>query len=137
MDPRECPGCGTQADRVPPSTTSYTFNQAATSSGPVPQNTGVSAFDYNADRVIGAEAQKNWSVIEEREAHKREVLRETGTSSQDLSLLPDGSYRVMGEQEKRSTRNTRAFHNIASGLAQSKDRYRILREASQRGSRGK
>jgi len=133
MESRECPSCGDLADRVPPETVGYTFQPTPTAEGPVPQNTGVSSYDYEVDRIVGAEAQERWGSVAQREAAKRSVLRDSGAEKQDLSVLPDGSYRVMAPEEKKTTRNTRAFHNLASGLAKSKDRYRYLRQISEKG----
>jgi hypothetical protein len=134
MEPCPCPSCGESAERVPPETVGFVFQPSPTAEGPVPQNTGVSSYDYEVDRIVGAEAQERWGAVEKREALKRSVMRESGASKQDLSALPDGSYRVMAPEEKSTTRNTRAFHNLAAGLAKSKDRYRVLRQVSERGS---
>jgi len=95
----------------------------------VPQNTGVSSYDYNVDRIVGAEAKERWQAVEKREALKRGVVHDTpGATKQDLSVLPDGNYRVMKPEEKRTTRNTRAFHNLVTGLEKSKDRYALLQK---------
>jgi len=135
MKGHECPSCGKEAARVPPSSLGYTFNPNSTADGPVPQNTGVSAYDYNVDRIVGADAAERWGTVEQRDSVKREVLRDApGATKKDLSALPDGSYRVMATEEKKTTRNTRAFHNLAAGLTQSKDRYRVLRQTSEKGS---
>lgn len=132
-----CPVCGKDSPRVPPSSVGFAFKQTSTS-GPVPQNTGISAYDYNVDRIVGSEAAERWAVVEQREARKREVLVDApGATKKDLSALPDGEYhgdyRVMGTAEKRTVRNTRAFHNLAAGLAGSKDRYQLLKKVSEAG----
>lgn len=135
MEGKECPACGEIADRIPPKTVGYTFQPTPTAEGPIPQNTGVSSYDYEVDRIVGAEAEQRWSAVEQREALKRSVMRDApGATKQDLSALPDGSYRVMSSGEKRTTRNTRAFHNLATGLSKSKERYRVLRQISERRS---
>lgn len=134
MEGHECPSCGTKAARVPPSSLGYTFNHNPTAVGPVPQNTGVSAYDYSVDRIVGADAADRWATVDKRNSVKREVLRDApGATKKDLSVLPDGSYRVMEKEEKKTTRNTRAFHNLAAGLAQSKDRYHVLQQTREKG----
>jgi putative FmdB family regulatory protein len=132
--PRECPGCEQMADRVPSDSLGFTFNNEHTHEGPVPQNTGVSATDYDFDRVIGADARKRYTGIKQRDQRKREVLRDSpgGTTTKDLSVLPNGDYRVMATEERQTVRNTRAFHNLAIGLRSSSDRYQMLRSVSDR-----
>jgi len=104
--PKKCPDCGHDAPRHLPAGVSGVF--ALTTDGMGPQNTGVSEIDANIDRVIGADAHKGWKAIDDRNAIKEKELRSNpGASSYDLSLNPDGSYRVMKPEEKQI--HARAF----------------------------
>lgn len=104
--PKKCPSCGQEAPRHLPTDLKGVF--ALQSSGLGPQNTGVSEYDLNVDRVIGADADKGRAAIDARNERKMKVLRENpGTSSPDLSLNPDGTYRVMQKKEKQI--HARAF----------------------------
>lgn len=77
-------------------------------SGVCPQNTGVSEVDMNIDRIIGEDARKGWTAIEEREGAKKATLMSNpGTTTHDLSMNPDGTYRVMPPEEKKI--HARAF----------------------------
>jgi hypothetical protein len=127
MAPRECPSCREMARRVPPSGIAFTFSPEHTHNGPVPQNTGISSVDYDADRIVGKDARKRYAVYEKRDQRRREVLAQhPGRSKKDLSVLPDGDVRVMSSEEKQTVRNTRAFNNLALGLSKSEERYRLL-----------
>jgi hypothetical protein len=80
-----------------------------------PQNTGVTEFDYNADRIIGEDSRKKWSVIEERNAEKERVLAQAkGVQSRDLSREADGSYRVMSKQERVAVETAREIDRLAT-----------------------
>lgn len=119
---------------MPASNVGHTFNHSL-GSDIGPQNTGVSSLDYDVDRVIGRDAEKRWSLYERRQRRKQEVMSETGVSSKDLSIVPQGEgydYRVMSSEEKKTIRNTRAFHNLTMGLSKSKDRYKVLKELSEK-----
>jgi hypothetical protein len=131
MEAQVCQVCGAKASRVPPESIGHTFKPKE-SVGITPQNTGMSDYDYNADRIIGTEASESWETVSKREESKREVMRASGKSSQDLSLLPGGAYRVMHPEEKKTTRNTRAFNNLALGLAKSPARYQLLRQVAEK-----
>jgi len=70
-------------------------------SGPVPQNTGVSQYDLEADRAIGASAQQGWEVADQRLQEKRTILgHHPEASGYDLSRNPDGTYRVLTAEER-------------------------------------
>ena len=104
-DPKLCPDCGKPAARMMPTDVSGTFNQAV--SGPVPQNTGISALDAHIDRVIGQSAKQGWEEMDKIRAEKRRTLRQNpGAKTEDLSRNLDGSYRVKPKDEK-------AFHERA------------------------
>jgi hypothetical protein len=95
-----------------PSTCSFTFQQPST--GGLPPNSGVTSVDQEIDRIIGQDAQEKWAVIDQREAHKREILRESPKhSNADLSMNPDGSFRVMDSQEKQSKNSMRVLFETA------------------------
>lgn len=110
MDQKECTHCGQLADRVV-STASLAFRTDIAEA--TPQNTGFSAIDHSVDRVIGLDAEKKWATIRRREAGKREVLRGTGATKNDLSREPDGSYRVMAPGERRASETARSLHQKA------------------------
>lgn len=95
-----CLDCG-QAARKLVSATNHTFvHSASQTRGMAPPNTGTSD-DYNFDKVIGRDAAKRWEGFAQRQDRKREVLRNNpGSTGYDLSRKPDGSYRVMGQQER-------------------------------------
>jgi putative FmdB family regulatory protein len=100
----KCPECDAVAQKVP-SAVNHSF--AHTPTGPVPQNTGVHAIDYNADRVIGADAERRWATIEERQKHKEGVLQDAakqgiGADMQHLVRTREGAgdYRVITEPER-------------------------------------
>lgn len=114
--PSKCPDCGSSAERVLPASVSGVYQQNVT--GPVPQNTGVSKLDAHIDRVIGKSAAQGWTVQEERNARKRELLeREQGISPAHLSMNPDGTYRVMTDEEagvhhRANTINSKAMETL-------------------------
>jgi putative FmdB family regulatory protein len=109
---QECPDCGTLSPKVP-SVTNHTFAHTP-QGGPRPQNTGVHQIDYNFDRVIGRDSEEKWKVCADRQAHKRQVLRDNpGTTGHDLSRTHDGSYKVMKPDERRTSELGRAIHKKA------------------------
>lgn len=76
------------------------------------ENIGVSSVDHNIDRVAGTHSRKQWEGIEDRHAHKRQILRDNpDASGHDLSRLPDGDYRVMGKRESKDKRQFLKSHN--------------------------
>lgn len=77
-----------------------------------PSNIGVSTVDHNVDRLAGRRSREQWAHVEERQAHKMDVLRQNpGSTGFDLSATPDGDYRVMGGEEREVKDNFRGFHN--------------------------
>lgn len=112
----------------------FTFNHETAGLGP--QNTGVSSVDYDVDRVIGKDAQKRWAAYAKRDRRKQQVLAGNPTKTKrDLAVQEvegEIDYRVMSEDEVRSSRNTRAFHNLAKGLKNNKERYKILKTLSEK-----
>ena len=98
-DPTNCPECGASAPKIP-SAANHTFAHVPVG-GARPQNTGVHAIDHSFDRVIGRDAEAKWKVIEDRQKHKRDVLKENpGATGHDLSRTSDGTYRVMPQAER-------------------------------------
>lgn len=124
--PKKCPSCGKDAHRLLPAGIKGVF--ALTTSGIGPQNTGVSEYDMNVDRVIGNDAKKAWTAIEDRNGQKQEALRDNpGATPYDLSLNPDGTYRMMKPKEKQI--HARAFTINQLAMQKKKD------ESGQPGSR--
>lgn len=124
----DCPECYNPAELVLSEDISFSFDNELTHAGPVPQNTGVSSLDNDVDRVVGKDAEERWKVYDQRDALKRSILRSNpGKHSNDLSMLPDGRYRVMDPGEKKTKRNYRAFHNLAVKVNK-KSRYEMLRD---------
>lgn len=106
-----CPECGKPAQKRP-TAASHTF--AHTPTGPVPQNTGVSAIDHNYDRVIGRDAEAKWKIIEQRNAEKNRLIRherEAGRAVGREHLVPTGEapgvYRTITEAERKSVNKRR------------------------------
>jgi len=104
-----CPECGLDARKLV-SAVNHTFAHTPVG-GPRPQNTGVHAIDYNADRVIGRDAESKWKGIEARQKHKTGVLRDA--AKQGIGAGMDhlvrsrgaaegaGDYRVVTEPERQ------------------------------------
>ena len=110
--PRKCPDCGELAPRHVPDNVSGVFNQPVT--GPVPQNTGLSQLDAHIDRVIGQSAKQGWDVHGKRKQVKEEVLQAVpGKRPEDLSLNPDGSYRVMAPEERGVHERANTINSLA------------------------
>jgi len=114
--------CGENASWVMPKGVSFSFKPNV--DGPGPQNTGVSSWDQNVDRIIGADAKKKWGVIDERDRHKQEMLRNNpGKTKADLAKNPDGTYHVMQGDERKSAdaaTNARLRHYQVAHLIKAK-----------------
>ena len=111
-DPEACAECGVGARKLV-SAVSHMFAHTPVG-GPRPQNTGVHAIDYNADRVIGRDAEAKWRVIQDRQKHKQDVIRGTpGATGHDLSRTQDGDYKVMTKAERKAAEKGRAIHRDA------------------------
>ena len=90
--------------------------------GPVPQNTGLSQLDANIDRAIGTSARQGWEVHAQRRKDKTAVLQaHPGKQNTDLSLMPDGSYRVLTSEEKAVTDRAHAINSQAEQRGLTKD----------------
>ena len=87
-----------------------------------PQNTGVSSYDANVDRVIGDHSSSSWESIGQRHARKREVLRDNPNKTGfDLGRTVENDYRVMKEAERNAAETARNLHGEAISRI---DRYR-------------
>ena len=107
-----CTSCGKIAVRVL-SELSFAYD-AETLSEASPQNSGISSFDYNFDKVIGQDAKKKWDLIEERVNQKKQVLQNNPEAKgEDLSLKADGSYQVMTKKQKEIVKKARAIDKLA------------------------
>lgn len=108
--------CGAQVSLAVPSTMNSTFHVAG-DGGVGPQNTGVSAYDANVDRVIGEHAASSWKSIDARLNHKKDILRKNpNASGYDLSRKQDGDYRIMSSKERKAAETARNLHNRALHL---------------------
>lgn len=113
-DPAKCLSCGGSAGREMPTDVSGVFQQTVT--GPTPQNTGIHSLDTHIDRVIGQHAKQGWQAEDLRRKDKRAVLAATGATSADLSLNPDGTYRVRTAEEKAVHERALAIHLKSPGV---------------------
>lgn len=94
-----CPECQEPAKRLMPKTVSGVFVKDVT--GPVPQNTGIHSLDTHIDRVIGQSSKQGWSVHEQRQEDKAEVVRNNpGVDPHALAQNPDGTWRPLTEKER-------------------------------------
>jgi putative FmdB family regulatory protein len=115
----DCLSCGNPATQRPPSSISSSFETSPSSLGL--QNTGVADFDYNADRIIGADSAQKWEVVNRRAAHKQRILEDNpGTDKWELSKMPDGDYRIMRPEETRATIAARLLNGQAIPIVRKK-----------------
>lgn len=111
-DSQSCVDCQSPVELLLPDNVNGSFNLSAT--GPVPQNTGVSDFDANVDRVIGKSSEQGWDHQNNRYRRKLDVLsRNPGKDGQDIAINPDGSYRVLAEEEKAASSKAHGINNEA------------------------
>jgi hypothetical protein len=74
----------------------------------------VSDFDANVDRVIGKSSEQGWDHQNNRYRRKLDVLsRNPGKDGQDIAINPDGSYRVLAEEEKAASSKAHGINNEA------------------------
>jgi hypothetical protein len=71
--------------------------------------TGISAHDYEIDRIVGADAEGKWKRIAARQKDKLSYMQETGAEGRDLMRLPDGSYAVMDASDRELSERGRSF----------------------------
>ncbi len=77
-----------------------------------PENIGVSTVDHNVDRVVGTRSRQLWETVKGRQEKKKDVIRDNpGTTGKDLSIRPEGGYRVMDSKERERKDDFRTFHN--------------------------
>ena len=95
--PAPCESCGEMADREVPRGISTLVEASGESMGP--GSTGFSAFDHDADRVLGMQARERWENITERVESKKRQMASQGVRGNQLSRNLDGSYRSMSERE--------------------------------------
>ena len=105
--------CGEQADRMVPDTFNSTY--VVKGDGSVgPQNTGVSSYDSNVDRVIGDHSENSWQHIQKRHSRKRDVLRSNPNKTGfDLGRTMDNDYRVLKSEEREASETARGVHSKA------------------------
>jgi predicted nucleic acid-binding Zn ribbon protein len=108
-----CESCEGDADRLVPESVRTTYMPKG--DGTIrPQNTGVSSYDANVDRVIGDHSQKSWGVIDQRHSRKREVLRGSpDKTGWDLGRTVDGDYELIQPKERAAAETARGLHGRA------------------------
>ena len=103
----ECPSCGGEAARELSSTIGLAYTNE-NPEGLTPQLTGAASVDFSFDHVVSEDARKQWQVIDERTAYKREVLEDSpGASMADLSRQHDGTYQVMPSEARSAVESVR------------------------------
>lgn len=107
--PQPCLECGTEARKLVSAANHAFAHPASQTRGMAPPNTGTSD-DYNFDKAIGRDAARRWENIGQRIDRKKQVIKENpGATGYDLSRNHDGSYRVMGQQERAASEAGRAL----------------------------
>lgn len=111
-----CSACGEDAERVVPESVRTTYSPKG--DGTIrPQNTGVSSYDANVDRVIGGHSKQSWDQISLRHARKREVLRDNpDKTGWDLGRTLEGDYELMRPNERAASETARGLHSRAMGM---------------------
>lgn len=100
--------CGVEAQQDLPRGVSVTTS-VSTKSVSTPDS-GLSAHDYNIDRIVGSDAKDKWDQIAARQKEKVRIIQATGASGFDLVRQPNGSYGVMKPQQRQASEKTRSFH---------------------------
>lgn len=115
--PEACPECKTPDAKKQITAVNFAFTfPASQTKGMAPPNTGTS-HDWNFDKVIGRDAEQKHKLIQERQAHKRDVIRDNpGATGHDLSRTHDNTYRVMKPEERRASEAGRAVHKKAMAV---------------------
>lgn len=113
-EPESCPECKAPDAKKLISAANFAFVfPTSQTRGMAPPNTGTS-HDWNYDKVIGRDAEAKHKLVQERQAHKREVIKQTpGATGHDLSRKPDNTYRVMRPEERKAAEAGRATHKKA------------------------
>lgn len=123
-----CPECGTASEKQV-SAAAFSFTHVPVG-GPRPQNTGVHALDYNADRVIGRDAEQRWKTIEARQSRKQQLMRDNDVSGHDLARSPGGQdYHVMKPEERRASERARNLHSKALSVIEAEKSMKTEKKA--------
>ena len=111
-EPKKCPECGKEADRLMPSDVNGVFNQEV--SGPIPQNTGVDSLDAHIDRVIGQSAEQGRKAHVARVDTKKELLRDNpDATGKDITKTSDGEFHLMSQEERNARDAALSINNQA------------------------
>jgi len=102
--------CGALAQKDLPRGVSVTTSVAAHGNGMAAPDSGLSAHDYEVDRVVGAYSKQAWVGISARQKDKSRLIEETGASGFDLSRQADGSYKIMTPEQRAASERSRSFH---------------------------
>ncbi len=100
-----------------------------------PQNTGVSSYDANVDRVIGDHSRGSWEQVSKRHTRKREVLRNNpGKTGWDIGRTADNDYRLIYPEERKAAETARGLHNRALGMIERHKRRRKSEDSGHSGN---
>lgn len=96
--------CGNEAEIQISDEIQYEFDTKT--SGLNIQNTGVVSADYDYDSIIGNDAKQRWKLIDQRDSHKRSLIKETpGARERDLMVMfsdtEKSDYKLWNIQQKR------------------------------------
>lgn len=96
--------CGYEADIQLSEDIQYEFDTKT--EGLNIQNTGVVSLDYDYDTIIGNDAKERWKTIDERDSHKRSLIKDTkGARERDLMVMysdaEKSDYKLWSVQQKR------------------------------------
>lgn len=109
--------CGELGKRTLPQAVNVAVSGGGTD---LTKDTGFSGIDYGFDRAVGESSKKNWQGIAQRQKNKLDVIRANGVTGWDLSKNPDGTYRVMNQEERAASERSRSFHFKMEAYARSK-----------------
>jgi putative FmdB family regulatory protein len=108
-----CPSCEEQAEQMVPDTFNSTYKPQPDGTMR-PQNTGVSNYDANVDRVIGDHSSKGWQKIHTRYSRKRGLLRDNPSKTgHDLGRTVDNDYKILKTEERQAAETARNLHTEA------------------------
>lgn len=71
--------------------------------------TGISAHDYEIDRIVGEDARGKWKQIARRQKDKLAVIEQTGATGFDLVRTPNDTYEVMDPEARKLSERSRSF----------------------------
>lgn len=133
---KTCPSCGATAYAVLPDKVSFGYGVKGDGT-PSPQNTGLSSYDNDYDRVLGEDAARAWAVINQRNRYREAVVRDQHPDfgkrpmkqlKRELGLTDEhGGARTMGRSEQRHVFSRRNFHNVVTGLEKDPKREQLLK----------